>query len=432
MNPPTGPSNPRGAIIFAGGGTGGHIFPALAVAEALRDVAPHIATRFLCSTRAIDARILSAARITSEAEAAHADTAPGIAPDFAPIHAFPVGLRPRVLYRFVSHWGQSVRESRAHIRALREQTGGSVVIAAFGGFVAAPVVQAARVERASAALINLDAVPGRANRWIARRVAPDRIITAIDIDPSCALARAWRRVGPIVRRSGLAHADQASCRRALGLDPGTKTLLVTGGSQGAASINALLATLANERPCPLHGWQVLHQCGETRANAATAPTAQAPTPDATPEAQALRDAYARAGIRAVVVPFISAMGQAWGAADLAVSRSGAGSVAEAWANRVPTIFMPYPYHKDQHQRANAACLERAGACVVCTDAIDPRANAGPNAGPSTSPASSPGAAIRALTSDDARRLSLRAALERLGPADGAHEVARTLLGLLSA
>jgi UDP-N-acetylglucosamine--N-acetylmuramyl-(pentapeptide) pyrophosphoryl-undecaprenol N-acetylglucosamine transferase len=110
------------------------------------------------------------------------------------------------------------------------------------------------------------------------------------------------------------------------------------------------------------------------------------------------------------------MGVAWGAADAALSRAGAGSVAEAWCNRVPTLFMPYPYHKDQHQRLNVARLVEAGAGIVCEDQVDRDSNINRN-----------GAALLALVTDVEKRAAMREALIKLGPADGASRVAETLL-----
>ena len=95
---------------------------------------------------------------------------------------------------------------------------------------------------------------------------------------------------------------------------------------------------------------------------------------------------------------------AWGAADCAVSRAGAGSVAEAWANRVPTLFMPYPYHKDQHQRVNARPLVDAGGAMMVDDAIEPEANA-----------RALGVALPHLMGREARE-AMRGALEKLGKA----------------
>jgi UDP-N-acetylglucosamine--N-acetylmuramyl-(pentapeptide) pyrophosphoryl-undecaprenol N-acetylglucosamine transferase len=99
-----------------------------------------------------------------------------------------------------------------------------------------------------------------------------------------------------------------------------------------------------------------------------------------------------------------------------VSRAGAGSVAEAWANRVPTVFMPYPYHKDQHQKQNAAVIVGAGAAVLCEDRIEAGANV-----------REAGAVLLSLMRDAARRAGMRSALDKLGPADGAKRVALKLI-----
>lgn len=388
---------PSTTFIFAGGGTGGHLYPGLAIARAIADLDPDVRSLFLCSDRPIDSKIL-----TEEGA------------DFRVTAARPFGLRPRTLVRFLNSWGRTVRLGREVIREARGGRRGKgsqpVHVVAMGGFVAAPIVQAARVERTPATMVNLDAIPGKANRLIASRLAsaPVRgagVFTTLAVPASHAYAKDWTLVPPIVRPAALAPRglSPADCRRELGLDPDRPTLMVTGGSLGASSINAFLLGFARARPQLLKGWQVLHQTG--------AKTGDQIGPQ-------LEQAYAAAGARAVVVPFVSGIGLWWGAADLAVSRAGAGSVAEAWANGVPALFLPYPHHKDQHQRHNAEPLERAGGAVIADDRVEPQANL-EHLAPVLAP----------LLADPARRTQMRAALRALGPADGAERIARALLGL---
>lgn len=366
-------------FIFAGGGTGGHIFPALAIADELDRLAPgRTRALFLVSERPLDAQILGPR-----------------GREFAPIAARPFGLRPLTLARFVDSWGKSVRQSRQRLAAARRD--GPAVVVAMGGFVAAPAAQAARVERAPLVLVNLDASPGKANRWIARRARA--VLTSA---PAPAFERrGWTRVPPIVRREARASDDRPADRARMGLDPARSTLLVTGASQGAGSINDLLIAMLERTPEVFRrdGWQVLHQCGRGKAGD-------------------LESAYARAGVPARVAEFIDPMGPAWGAADLALARAGAGAVAEVWANRVPAVLLPYPWHKDQHQRDNAEPLARAGGAVIETDLIDPQANL-----------ERAGKTLGELMRDAARRERMRAGLASLGPADGAERVASALLGV---
>ncbi len=285
------------SVLLAGGGTGGHIFPALAVAERLTALQPGVSCRFLCSNRPLDAEILSK------------ETLRGAPVSFRALSAAPFGLRPRTLLRFVSHWGESVRHAREEIRALRS-AGKSVVIAAFGGFVAAPVVQAARVEKAPVVMANLDAVPGKANRWIARHAGDILTTTPIDRFP-------WPVCGPIVRSAALAPADPAECRRRLGLTDSLPTLVICGGSQGAGSLNRMLLDMLRNDPGVLQGWQVVHQTGKA-------------------DAEACRAAYASANIPSLVEPFFREVGLLWGAAELAVCRA-----ARATSPRCgPTGFRP--------------------------------------------------------------------------------------------
>ncbi len=368
------------AFVLAGGGTGGHIFPNLAIADQLELL---IGRRPRC-VFAVSARPLDAQILKDESR------------EFEVIPAEPFVLRPRGLLKFLNSWGRSVRAARELLQKLKRDHG-RVDVVATGGFVSAPVAQAARVERVPVTLVNLDATPGRANRWIARHAA--RVFTAAET-PSVN----WPVIRPLVRAAAMAPGDARACRKKLGLDPNRPVLFVTGASQGAGTINKLLVALIENHASDFvsRGWQVIHQTG--------------PRTDAK-DIENSRGALKSAGISAIVEAFFREMGVAWGAADLAISRSGAGSVAEAWANATPSVFLPYPYHKDQHQRANAAILLRAGACVVEDDLIDPEKNAG-----------RAGATLLELMRDDAKREAMRAALKSLGPADGATTVARALVG----
>lgn len=368
------------AFVFAGGGTGGHIFPNLAIAEqleSLRGRRPRCV--FAVSARPLDAQIL---RDESR--------------EFEVIPAEPFVLRPRGFLKFLNSWGRSVRAARALFQKLKREHG-RVDVVATGGFVSAPVAQAARVERVPVTLVNLDATPGRANRWIARHAA--RAFTAAE-----APGVDWAVIRPIVRAAAMAPGDARACRVQLGLDPDRPVLFVTGASQGAGTINKLLVALIEKHAAEFvaRGWQVIHQTG--------------PRTDAK-DIENSRGAMKSAGIPAIVEPFFREMGVAWGAAELAISRAGAGSVAEAWANATPSVLLPYPYHKDQHQRANAAILVRAGACVIEDDLIEAEKNLG-----------RAGATLLELMRDDAKRGAMRAALKPLGPADGAATVAGALVG----
>jgi UDP-N-acetylglucosamine--N-acetylmuramyl-(pentapeptide) pyrophosphoryl-undecaprenol N-acetylglucosamine transferase len=374
----------RIAVVFAGGGSGGHIFPGLAVAEALRDEASHgseptqIRCVFVCSERAIDAQILEAA---GEA--------------FEPIPARPFSVKPGGLARFVRAWPSVVTCAGRVIERQRADADEVHVIAA-GGFAAAPAVRAAKKLGVPITMLNLDASPGKANRWIASHAA--RVLTTMDVGESD-----WTLIPPIVRKGAVSQDSPQACRARFGLDPDTPTLLVTGGSQGAGTIARLMIALCETPDSAdlLGGWQVIHQAG-------TEPGA---------DVTAAKDAYARANVRAWVGAFIDDMASALRAADLGISRAGAGSVAEARAAGLPTVFMPYPFHRDQHQRLNAQPLVDAGAAVLADDLIDPARNA-----------KAIGVMLSELLRDEPARASMRESLERLGPTDGARVVACVVLG----
>jgi len=363
-------------IIFAGGGSGGHISPGLAIAERLEAQREDVQALFVCSERPIDREMLQ------EAGAA-----------YIPIPATPPALRPRAAWRFLRAFGQSKRRVRTLIRE-REVA----CVVAMGGFVAAPAVFAADAEGVPAILINLDAPPGKANRFIARRCEAVYSAVPLPMRPDFAT----EVVGLPIRRRAIAHDDAATCRRALGLDAETVTLLITGASQGATSINTMMIELTKREPALFTDVQVLHLAGLGAS-------------------EPLRAAYDRAGVRAIVLEFLHDIGRAWGAADAAISRAGANSVAEAAANAVPTIFLPYPHHRDMHQRHNAEPVVRAGGAWLLEDAIDPERNAAAVA-----------PMLRELFRDEPARRSMRAALAPFAKRDAAERLAAIILKRLPA
>jgi UDP-N-acetylglucosamine--N-acetylmuramyl-(pentapeptide) pyrophosphoryl-undecaprenol N-acetylglucosamine transferase len=375
-------------ILFAGGGTGGHLFPALAIAEQVVARAPGTHVRFLCSDRPLDAEIL------------RAESLAGRPVDFEVIPARPFGSRPLTLAKFLWSWGGAVRAGRAAIAAAQKD--GAVWVVAGGGFVAAPVVQAARAEKVPVLMLNLDAVPGRANRWIAKHAK--KVVTTTQVvghkTPPAGGGGTWELIPPIVRGAAVCSCPQAQCRESLGLAPDRPTIFVTGASQGAQSINRFMGALAKKHADELQRgrWQILHQTGKF-------------------DEKALREDYEAAGVAHEIRGFFREIGLAWGAADVAVSRAGAGSVAEAWANRVPTVFLPYPYHKDEHQKHNAAPLVGAGGAVLVKDHIDAAKNL-----------EEAGSAVMEMVRSSSKRAEMRVGLEKLGAADGAGKVAGILVG----
>ncbi len=372
------PATQSPTIVFAGGGSGGHISPGIAIAESLARQGAGAAsarTVFLCSTRPIDATMLAEAGM-----------------DFHAIPAAPISGHPLKLLRFVREFAKG----RKLAQGLLREVDASLVVA-LGGFVTGPVVAAAKRLNVSVVLLNLDAKPGRANRWIAGR--SDLVMTTIETPQHPGFAS--RKVGFPLRRSAVAGLSRPECRTAAGLAPDIPVLLVTGASQGATSINNLLMHLARQHADLFRGWQVLHLAGAGAD-------------------QEVRSTYQQLGIRARVEPFVHQMANAWGAADLAISRAGANSVAEAAANGVPTIFLPYPYHRDLHQKWNAQPLADSGGAVIVIDQIDAAANAR-----AVLPL------LRRLMNDSAALGSMSQALQRLAQPNAADEIANLLLARLT-
>ncbi len=313
-------------VLVTGGGTGGHIFPALAVADVLRD-------------RGADVRFFGAT------DGPEATAVPAAGYPFTGVSV--LSAQTRLSWRTLR---AVVRITRSALR-IRRQVREVDVVASVGGFASAPAVLAARWTRRPVVLIESNGVPGIVNRVAARWAVMAATAFEATATRFPSRLRVVRTGNPIRPQIVAAATDPAPSRQAalgaFGLETGRRTVIVLGGSQGALSLDRAAAgalSLLHERG----DLQLLVSAGPAHTNivaAAVDPTAP---------------------LLVRVVPFIDRMDLALAIADLAVSRSG-GSVAELAVCGVPAILVPYPHATENHQAANARELERAGAARVVAD-----------------------------------------------------------------
>ncbi len=304
-------------VAIACGGTGGPLFPGLAVAEQL--TRHGCAVTLLVSPKEVDQQAVRQARSLSVM------TLPAI------------GLTPGRRLAFVKGFVRSYRAARQAFAA--SPLRGAL---AMGGFTSAPPILAAKRLGAWTFLHESNTIPGRANRWLARLVNQ-----AFVGFPATAnrLRHCQVTVTGTPVRPQFEPRDAGSCRRALGLDPGQPVVLVMGGSQGASAVNALVTSSLSILARLGTQWQWLHLTGPV-------------------ETEQVRQAYAALSVPAQVHSFFQEMELALGAATVAISRAGASSLAELAAVRVPAILVPYPTAVDNHQLHNARSFEEAGAARV--------------------------------------------------------------------
>ncbi|MHB8141830.1 MAG: undecaprenyldiphospho-muramoylpentapeptide beta-N-acetylglucosaminyltransferase [Vulcanimicrobiaceae bacterium] len=314
-------------VIFAGGGTGGHLYPAIAIADALGKSAE---ITFIGTADRLEARIVPAAGYR-----------------LLTVTAAPLQRGPSLgsLRGLAANVG-GVTAAMRLIGELRPD-----IVIATGGYVSVPVVVAARIRRwlgmpVALALLEPNALAGLSNTLLAPLV--DEVWGA-----AFARARGSMRARVVVTgvpvRSALAAlpSREAAARR-LGLDPSLRTVLVLGGSQGARSLNELVVAFLSASLLP-SGWQVLLVAGER-------------------DGARLEGLTAHLGAAVRVVGYLPEMADAYAVADLAVARAGASTLAEFVAVGLPSILVPYPYAARDHQMANARALASAGAAVVVEDA----------------------------------------------------------------
>ncbi len=324
------------SILVGGGGTAGHVFPAIAVANELREMAPDLEPVFVGVADRLEARLVPEAGFRL-----HTIDAVAI-----PRRPSPRLLRvPGALRAGVRRCAELIREERA------------VAAVTFGGYVSFPLDRAAWREDVPLVVHEQNSIPGLTNRVAARWA--DRI--AVTFPGSADRFRHPERAvvtGNPVRADVLGldrERRRPEARRRFDLDPDLPTVLVFGGSQGARTLNQAVIE-AHDRWDGLR-LQVLHATG-TGGYAAAASGWE-------------RARAAAEGPPARLVDFIDDMADAYAAADVVVCRAGATSIAELTALGLPAVLVPYPHATADHQTHNAHAVERAGgACVIDDDDLD--------------------------------------------------------------
>jgi UDP-N-acetylglucosamine--N-acetylmuramyl-(pentapeptide) pyrophosphoryl-undecaprenol N-acetylglucosamine transferase len=302
----------RPTILIAGGGTGGHVFPAIAVADALEGLA-EVGIVFCGTVRGVEVRVVPARGWTLELL------------DIEPIrgHGAARGVRASILA------ARATVQALALVRRLQPRA-----VLSVGGYAAGPVAIAGALCGVPVAVLEPNRVFGLTNRLIVPFATRAYV--------------AWKEAAPRFRSSAI-RVYGVPLRRGFAPRPyvsrGTARVLVMGGSQGAGALNERMPGAIARAGRAVQRLEVVHQSGRERD-------------------EAVRAAYAREAVdRVVVVPFLDDVAGAIADADVIVARAGAGTIAEITAVGRAAVLVPFPDAADDHQRLNAEALARLGAAV---------------------------------------------------------------------
>jgi UDP-N-acetylglucosamine--N-acetylmuramyl-(pentapeptide) pyrophosphoryl-undecaprenol N-acetylglucosamine transferase len=315
--------------LIAGGGSGGHLFPAIAVVRQLQRT--HIDARFLfhVSTRPVDCQVLAAAGFPTK----HVSVKKSV--------RLPSIEIPMSRWAMLPSLWKSYRLARAAIHDFRPH-----VVIGCGALASVPTVYAASGGRTPIVLMEQNSFPGAATRWLARRAR--LTLAGLPFDPL--VASRWptplKVIGTPIRPEISAlfdHLDQKNSHVA--------KLLILGGSQGSQSVNRLILEALADEHCVPSDWQIVHQTG-------------------TAQVEEVAAEYARRGRTARVVSFLDDLPQQLASATVVVSRGGAGTIQELACAGVPTILIPFRKAAADHQMMNARCLAAQAAVIVIDEVVD--------------------------------------------------------------
>ena len=342
-------------LVFAAGGTGGHLYPAIAVAEEIRRRRPDAVITFIGARGRIEEQVV-----------------PGLGFPFISIRIS--GLRRRFsLQTALFPLILAVAMCRSFV-LLRKLKPGAVI--GTGGFVCGPVVIVAQMLGIPTILQEQNSVPGVTTRLLARRAT--EVHVTFEGSQRYFTRQDNIHVSGNPTRAAFGAATRAESAAFFGIEADRKTVLVFGGSQGAGSLNAAMLPLA---PALAHqAIQVIWQTGVK-------------------DFEGVRNSMQSVEQMVRVFSFIDRMDMAFAASDLAVCRAGASTIAELTRVGVPAVFVPYPFAAADHQTENARAAAKAGAAIVVPDG---------------EAAARLPSVIRDLLGDDARRQSMAESSRRLG------------------
>jgi UDP-N-acetylglucosamine--N-acetylmuramyl-(pentapeptide) pyrophosphoryl-undecaprenol N-acetylglucosamine transferase len=363
-------------VIFAGGGTGGHVYPALAMYESLvESLGPDCVNALFVGVKGgLEKRLLSESRWNVTLQ-----LLPGR------------GLRGASLANKLLVPFDVARGATMGVRKIRDFR--PDVVVGTGGYASVSMVVASILTATPRVLQEQNSVPGLVNRRLARFA--DLVLLSYE-ESTQRIAGGVETVviGNPLRRTPA--ADRTAGAKFFGLDPERPTVLVIGGSRGAHSLN-VAAIAATKSLLDETDTQFVVLTGER-------------------DFSEVASALGRGDRRLVVRPYVDEIHHAYSVADVALARAGASSVFELATFGVPTIFVPYPYAADDHQRLNVEPLRNLGAAVVIEDAeLD---------GDRLS------IEIRALLGDDSRRAKMSSAMKGWVREDAADEAAGRIIGLV--
>jgi UDP-N-acetylglucosamine--N-acetylmuramyl-(pentapeptide) pyrophosphoryl-undecaprenol N-acetylglucosamine transferase len=361
---------PAPHIVFAGGGTCGHLFPGLAVAEQLAKDLPATRITFAGTGRDFERQHVRQAGF-----------------DYLAVPCRPFPRNAMQVPRFLADHLAGYWTARRFLRRARVDR-----VVGLGGYASVPMARAAVSLGIPLVLLEQNAVPGRATRWLA--ASASLVCIALDaarnhFPPGCRV-----RVTGNPVRSGFMSSQAAAedgCR--------SRQILILGGSNGAHSLNETVPRVLAQIGPSLRGWRILHQSGAT-------------------DRETTRQLYANLGLEADVVPFVADMPAVLARTDLAVARAGGTTLAELSVAGIPAVLLPYPDAADDHQRKNADVIAGTGGCVV----VDEREPAGSFADRLVH-------VLDDLLRDENHRLSMSRAIREIARPDAARHVARRILAL---
>jgi UDP-N-acetylglucosamine--N-acetylmuramyl-(pentapeptide) pyrophosphoryl-undecaprenol N-acetylglucosamine transferase len=305
-------------LIVSGGGTGGHLFPGIAVAEAFLAQFPGSRVLFVGTGRQTDARVLANRKFETATISSQGLKGKSMAQRLSALLQLPL----------------ATFSAMGLMRRFRPQ-----LVLGVGGYVTGPVLLAAKMMGIATCIHEQNSVPGMANRKLGRLV--DRIFLSIPGSERYFAEGKWVMTGNPLRRELLAAAEKKREKKE-GL-----TLVVLGGSLGAHRVNTLMVGAMELLKNTAAQLRVVHQTGRD-------------------DEQLVAGRYEELGVQAEVAAFFNNMAELYSQADLVVSRAGATTLAEITAFGLPMILIPYPFAADDHQRKNGEYLVQGGAAMMFT------------------------------------------------------------------